>query len=292
MIRNAGWIAGVSIAGLIAGAQAVHAQGQPSPPEDVPGFGDHGLYVAELPEVIKKVPPVWPDEARRQGVTGTVMVQALVGKDGLVKDARVVKSIPLLDAAAVECVRQWVFTPAQNAGKPVAVWVAIPVKFGEGQGPGTPAPSPSPRRPPAAADRRATLVEEIAALQAKGPLAPSEDDFGLRRLIIHDALALDPKPRIPDEARAHFGRGVRARGHAGSRDSTLRAVNEFAAALFEAPWWAPAYLEISRALQRLDRRSEAATSLELYLLAEPQAPHRERIEKELVKLRKDSGAAK
>jgi hypothetical protein len=68
-------------------------------------------------------------------------------------------------------------------------------------------------------------------------------------------------------------------------------VDEFAAALNQAPWWAPAYLEISRALQRLDRRSEAATSLELYLLAEPRAPDRKRIEKEVARLRKGSGSA-
>jgi len=290
MSRSAGWIAGALIAGLLAGAQTAHAQGQPSPPGEVPGFGDYS--VAELPEPIKKVAPVWPDEARRQGVTGTVMVQALVGKDGLVKDARVVKSIPPLDEAAVECVRQWVFKPARVHDAPVAVWVAIPVKFGESQGPGTPALPPSPRRPPAAADLRATLVEEVAALQAKGPQVPSEDDLGLRRLIIHDALTLDPKPRIPDQARARFDRGVRARGHASSRDSTLRAVDEFAAALCEAPWWGPAYLELGRALQRLDRRSEAATCLELYLLAEPQTPDRKRIERELARLRKGSRSAK
>jgi hypothetical protein len=204
----------------------------------------------------------------------------------------VVKSIPPLDEAAVECVRQWVFKPARVHDAPVVVWVAVTVKFGEGQGPGTPAPPPSPRRPPAAADLRATLVEEVAALQARGPHVPSEDELRLRRLIIHDALALDPKPRIPDQARARFDRGVGARGHAGSRDSTLRAVDEFAAALFEAPWWGPAYLELGRALQRLGRRSEAATSLELYLLAEPQAPDRERVEKELARLRRGSGSAK
>jgi TonB family protein len=54
----------------------------------------------ELPEAITKVAPTYPDIAREAGVDGTVMVQALVGKDGRVKDTRVVKSIPMLDAAA------------------------------------------------------------------------------------------------------------------------------------------------------------------------------------------------
>ena len=56
-------------------------------------------------------------------------VQALVGKDGRVKDTRVVKSIPMLDTPAVMAVKQWVFKPALSNNKPVAVWVAVPVKF-------------------------------------------------------------------------------------------------------------------------------------------------------------------
>ena len=58
-----------------------------------------------------------------------MLVQALVGKDGKVKDTQVVKSIPMLDDAAVKAVRQWVFKPALSNNKPVAVWVAVPVRF-------------------------------------------------------------------------------------------------------------------------------------------------------------------
>ena len=67
--------------------------------------------------------------AREAGVDGVVMVQALVGKDGKVKDTRVVKSIPMLDASAIAAVKQWVFKPALSNNKPVAVWVAVPMKF-------------------------------------------------------------------------------------------------------------------------------------------------------------------
>ena len=60
---------------------------------------------------------------------GTVLVQALVGKDGKVHDVRVQKSIPMLDASAIAAVKQWVFKPALSNNKPVAVWVAVPVRF-------------------------------------------------------------------------------------------------------------------------------------------------------------------
>jgi periplasmic protein TonB len=100
----------------------------PPSEEELPRFGEY-VYVEELPEAITKVPPQYPDIAREASVDGTVLVQALVGKDGKVKDVRVQKSIPMLDAAAQAAVRQWVFKPALSNNKPVAVWVAVPVRF-------------------------------------------------------------------------------------------------------------------------------------------------------------------
>jgi len=100
----------------------------PPAEEELPKFGEY-VYVEELPEAITKVTPAYPDIAREAGVDGTVMVQALVGKDGHVKDTRVVKSIKMLDTSAEAAVKQWVFKPALSNNKPVAVWVAVPVKF-------------------------------------------------------------------------------------------------------------------------------------------------------------------
>jgi protein TonB len=98
------------------------------PSDDEPAFGTY-VYAEELPEVITKVNPVYPEMAREANVDGTVMVQALVGKDGKVHDVRVVKSIPLLDQSAQDAVRQWIFKPALANNKPVAVWVGVPVRF-------------------------------------------------------------------------------------------------------------------------------------------------------------------
>src|SRR6266850_5009394 len=98
------------------------------PGDELPKFGEY-VYVEELPEAITKAQPVYPDLAREAGVDGTVLVQALVGKDGKVKDTRIVKSIAMLDGAAEAAVKQWVCKPALSNNKPVAVWVAVPVKF-------------------------------------------------------------------------------------------------------------------------------------------------------------------
>ena len=94
----------------------------------LPRYGDY-VYVEELPEPVERVQPQYPDRAREKGIDGTVNVQVLVGTDGLVKDVRVVKSIPELDESAVACVRRWRFKPARAKGQPVAVWVGVPVKF-------------------------------------------------------------------------------------------------------------------------------------------------------------------
>jgi len=72
---------------------------------------------------------MYPEEAKRAGVEGTVMLQALVLEDGTVGDCRIVQSVPGLDEAAVAAVRQWRFKPALSKNVPVSVWVATPVKF-------------------------------------------------------------------------------------------------------------------------------------------------------------------
>jgi periplasmic protein TonB len=78
---------------------------------------------------LPKVAPQYPDIAREAGVEGTVMVQALVCSSGLIYDTRIDRSIPMLDSAATEAIRQWVFKPALANHVPVAVWVVIPVRF-------------------------------------------------------------------------------------------------------------------------------------------------------------------
>ena len=94
----------------------------------LPQFGEY-VHIDELPVAMRKVSPDYPPEAKASEMEGTVVVQALVDVDGTVADTKVVKSVPELDAAAVAAVLQWTFKPALSNGKPVASWVAVPVKF-------------------------------------------------------------------------------------------------------------------------------------------------------------------
>ena len=101
---------------------------QPSGTNDHPDI-NAPMDVDRMPELLGSVQPDYPDLAREAGVDGVVRLRALVGRDGRVQDVHVDHSIALLDAAAVDAVRRWVFSPAMSNGHPVAVWVAIPVRF-------------------------------------------------------------------------------------------------------------------------------------------------------------------
>ena len=82
-----------------------------------------------FPEQLRAPAPGYPKAARDAGIEGIVMVMAHVGTDGRVGETRVVKSIPMLDSVAVQAVKRMGFRPASIQGKPVAVWVGVPVRF-------------------------------------------------------------------------------------------------------------------------------------------------------------------
>lgn len=81
------------------------------------------------PKKIKDVPPVYPALARSAGVSGEVQIEATIGADGKVVDATVVRSIALLDQAALDAVRQWEYLPTMLNGVPVPVVVNVTVNF-------------------------------------------------------------------------------------------------------------------------------------------------------------------
>jgi TonB family protein len=81
------------------------------------------------PVKVVDVPPVLPEPAVRANVRGIVILEVIVDVDGTVMDARVLRSVPLLDAAALEAVRQWRYQPTTLGGKPVRVIMTVPVGF-------------------------------------------------------------------------------------------------------------------------------------------------------------------
>lgn len=81
------------------------------------------------PKKTKDVMPVYPTAAREARVQGIVLIETTIGPDGRVVDAQVVRSIPELDEAALEAVRQWEFTPTLLNGKAVTVVMTVTINF-------------------------------------------------------------------------------------------------------------------------------------------------------------------
>jgi TonB family protein len=82
-----------------------------------------------LPVRTVYVEPVYPEAARAEGIAGMVILEALIGEDGKVMDARIMRSIPSLDAAALAAVRQWAFAPTVINGVPQKVVMSLTVSF-------------------------------------------------------------------------------------------------------------------------------------------------------------------
>ena len=81
------------------------------------------------PVKVKNVPPVYPAIAQTARVSGAVTIEATIGEDGKVIDAKVVRSVPMLDQAALDAVRQWEYQPTLLNGVPVPVLVTVTVNF-------------------------------------------------------------------------------------------------------------------------------------------------------------------
>jgi TonB family protein len=81
------------------------------------------------PRKTKDVRPVYPAIAQSARVQGVVVIETTIGPDGHVAEARVLRSIPLLDDAALAAVKQWEFTPTLLNGAPVPVIMTVTVNF-------------------------------------------------------------------------------------------------------------------------------------------------------------------
>ena len=81
------------------------------------------------PKKIRDVRPVYPEIAQAARVQGIVILQIIIDQRGDVRDAQVLRSVPLLDQAAIEAVRQWRFTSTSLNNAPVEVVMTVTVNF-------------------------------------------------------------------------------------------------------------------------------------------------------------------
>jgi len=81
------------------------------------------------PKKVKDVKPIYPDLARNTHTQGVVILEITIGTDGKVKSVKVLKSLPLLEAAAINAVKKWEYKPTLVDGKPTPVMMAVAVNF-------------------------------------------------------------------------------------------------------------------------------------------------------------------
>jgi protein TonB len=117
----AGGVPGGTVGGVVGG---IPAPPPPPPPAPVRVGGD-----IRAPNKVRDVRPVYPQIAQSAKVQGIVIVEAIIARDGTVRDAKVLRSVPLLDTAALEAVRQWRYTPTLLNGEPVEVIMTVTVNF-------------------------------------------------------------------------------------------------------------------------------------------------------------------
>lgn len=93
--------------------------------------GDAVRAVGDIkpPKLLKTVQPVYPKEASKAGIEGVVILEAKADKEGNIVDARILRSIPALDQAALDAIKQWKYEPMIVDGKPHAALFTVTVRF-------------------------------------------------------------------------------------------------------------------------------------------------------------------
>ena len=82
------------------------------------------------PKARVQASPAYPADARAVGLTGTVIVEFIVGRNGHVLEANIVRSTdPVFDVETLRAVRHWVFEPGLLHGRPVSFRMEVPVQF-------------------------------------------------------------------------------------------------------------------------------------------------------------------
>jgi TonB family protein len=91
-----------------------------------------GAYFLRPPSIFDQTPPVYPDFAKRNHITGEVVLDALIAKNGMVESVTPVSGNPALRQAAMDAVRRWRFTPGTIGGKTTEMEDRVSVTFSFG----------------------------------------------------------------------------------------------------------------------------------------------------------------
>lgn len=125
-----GGVPGGVVGGVVGG---IPTEAPPPPPPPPPPPAPKGPVRVggqiQPPALVQRVEPVYPGVAVSAHVQGVVILEALVDPEGRVKDVKVLRSVPLLDKAAIDAVMQWRYSPVVLNGTPVPFILTVVVSF-------------------------------------------------------------------------------------------------------------------------------------------------------------------
>src|SRR5664279_2681481 len=122
--------------------------------------------------LIYKVQPIYPQLARQARVQGTVVLQALIDKDGTLEQLDVLSGPPMLIKAAMDAVKQWRYKPYLVDGQPVTVQTTINVSFQLNDA------APGTHEPPGNSSTSGSNASNPPATAQAGQSAPSDEHAG------------------------------------------------------------------------------------------------------------------
>ncbi len=122
----------VEVPGVIGGTENIETILTPppvvKPPEPAQGPVRVGGSIRQ-PVKIGGADPAYPPMAQAARIQGIVIIEATLAADGRVMNARILRSVPMLDPAALDAVRTWQYTPTLLNGVPVPVIMTVTVTF-------------------------------------------------------------------------------------------------------------------------------------------------------------------
>ncbi len=116
--------AGGIVGGVLGGVSSAPPPPKPKPPKRI--RVSSGVQEAKL---VHRAQPVYPSIAKQARIQGTVRLEAVIAKDGTIKNLKVIEGHPLLTQAAVQAVQQWRYEPTLLNNQPVEVQTYIDVHF-------------------------------------------------------------------------------------------------------------------------------------------------------------------
>lgn len=125
-----GGIAGGSASGVLGGIIGGSGSNLPPPPKAPSRIRVGGNVQAA--SLLRKVDPVYPPIAKTAHISGTVVLHAIIAKDGTVQQLEYVSGPPLLMKAAMDAIREWRYKPTLLNGEPVEIDTTISVVFSIG----------------------------------------------------------------------------------------------------------------------------------------------------------------